>query len=95
MKKRIKSKALGQCGICKESSAFLCSSREITICGCEKVLHYGEDTVRLLLCDGIMEISGRGLCAVTYFGREIKLSGKICSVRLLDSIDKKGEEKHV
>ncbi len=67
-----------------ESSAFLRFSREITVCGCKKVLHYAPDTVRLLLSDGIMEISGEGITAATYFGREIKLSGKIDTVRLLD-----------
>ncbi len=67
-----------------ESSAFLRSSKEITVCGCKKVLHYAPETVRLLLTDGIMEISGEGITAATYFGREIKLSGKIDTVKLLE-----------
>lgn len=67
-----------------ESSAFLRSSTEITVCGCKKVLHYAPDTVRLLLSDGIMEISGENITASTYFGREIKLSGKLRTVTLLE-----------
>ena len=66
-----------------ESSAFLRSGREITVCGCRKVLHYATDEVRLLLTDGVMEISGEGISAKTYFGREIKLSGRIDGIRLL------------
>ena len=67
-----------------ESSAFLRSAKEITVCGCKKVLHYAPETVRLLLTDGIMEISGEGITAATYFGREIKLSGKLDTVKLLE-----------
>jgi len=54
------------------------------VCGCKKVLHYAPDTVRLLLSDGIMEISGENITASTYFGREIKLSGKLRTVTLLE-----------
>ncbi len=67
-----------------ESSAFLRSSGEITVCGCKKVLHYAPDAVRLLLSDGVMEISGEGITATTYFGREIKLSGRIDAIKLLE-----------
>ena len=72
-------------GAVRESSAFLRSSKEITVCGCKKVLHYAPDSVRLMLSDGIMEINGEGLTASTYFGREIRLSGRINAVRLLET----------
>ena len=65
-----------------ESSAFLRSFGEITVCGCQRVLHYSTDTVRLMLTDGIMEIEGRDISASTYFGREIRLTGRIENIRL-------------
>lgn len=77
-----KGRARDGIGLKSESSAFLCSSRELTVCGCERVMNYTPENVRLLLSDGIMEISGEGLTAATYFGREIKLSGKIDGIRL-------------
>ena len=91
MKKKAERGRLKRSGVQKESSAFLCSSREITVCGCKKVLHYAPDTVRLLLCDGMMEISGRDITATTYFGREIRLSGRIDAVRFPRN-DGKSEE---
>lgn len=84
MEKRRKPKQIRSgISVC-ESSAFLRSSREITVCGCKKVLHYAPDTVKLLLSDGVMEISGEGITAATYFGREIKLSGKIDAINLYE-----------
>ena len=71
----------------KESSAFLRSTKEITVCGCRKVLHYTSDTVRLCLFDGIMEINGEGITVSTYFGNEIKLSGKISALKITDEIE--------
>ena len=84
MKKRKKRIERRRAGLQFESGAFLRSSREITVCGCKKILHYAPNTVRLLLSDLIMEVCGEGITASTYFGREIKLSGRIETVRLSD-----------
>lgn len=87
MKKKKKYTRRSHCGIQRESGAFLCSSREITVTGCKKILHYAPDKVTLLLSDGIMEVTGEGLRAATYFGREIRLSGKIDYVKLCDAAE--------
>lgn len=81
MKKHKIKKCLTDVGLRRESSAFLRSSAEITVCGCKKVLHYAPENVRLQLSDGIMEITGEDLTAATYFGQEIKLSGRIYGIR--------------
>lgn len=82
MKKKKKYVRAFRCGMRRESGAFLCSSREMTVSGCKKILHYAPDKVILLLTDGVMEVTGEGLNAATYFGREISLSGKIELIKL-------------
>lgn len=70
-------------GIKKQSSVFAVSDREITLCECNKVLEYTPETVRLCNCDGVVEIYGCGLTVSTYFGNEIKLSGKIECIKFV------------
>lgn len=70
-------------GFKKRSSVFAVSDREITLCECNKVLEYTPETVRLCNCDGIVEINGCGLTVSTYFGNEIKLSGKIECIKFV------------
>ena len=81
--KNCKRKASAEKRHAGESSAFLRAFGEITVCGCKRVMHYAPDVVRLMLIDGIMEISGCGISACTYFGREIRLSGRIENIRLI------------
>ena len=90
MKKANKSCAAGRRRLGGESGAFLCSSREITVTGCKKILHYSTEKVILLLSDGIMEIVGQGICAATYFGREIRFSGRLSLIKLSESGEKDG-----
>ncbi len=70
-------------GRIKQSSAFIVSNREITLCECTKVIEYTPDMIKLCNCDGVIEIYGGGLTVSTYFGNEIKLSGKIESIRFV------------
>ena len=93
MKRKKKYIRAPRCGVRRESGAFLCSSREITVSGCKKILHYAPDRVTLLLTDGIMEVTGEGICAATYFGREIKLSGVIESIKLCSDGGAGGKDK--
>ncbi len=66
----------------KESSVFLLGDREVTVCGCEKVVSYAPDRVQVKLCDGTVEVCGCGLTLSSCFGEEIKLSGVVNDIKI-------------
>ncbi len=72
---------LGERGIGKESSIFVLGNREMSVCGCNKVVSYSPCLVRLENCDGFLDIIGKELQVASCFGSEIKLSGMICEIK--------------
>ncbi len=80
--KKIKISAVfGEQGTGKESSIFVLGNREMSVCGCKKVVNYSPELVRLENCDGYLDITGHGLTIASCFGSEIKLSGSICEIK--------------
>lgn len=72
----------------KESSVFLISDRELIISGCRKVAEYSDSTVTLRLFDMSLAVEGENLTIKTYFGDEIRLSGRIHDIKILGENDK-------
>ncbi len=80
--KKIKVSALlGEQGIGKESSVFVLGDREMSVCGCKKVVSYSSEFVRLANCDGFLDVRGKELQVASCFGSEIRLSGRICEIK--------------
>ncbi len=83
--KKIISGMLEGQGIGKESSIFVVGNREVSVCGCKKVVSYSYEFVRLASCDGVIDIYGAELEVASCFGSEIKLSGRIHKISFSES----------
>ncbi len=62
-------------------SAFVVFGRETTVCGCERVICYNEDSISLGMREGKLTVEGKGLNVTTFFGNEIKICGEIALLR--------------
>ncbi len=69
-------------------SAFVVFGKEMTVCGCEKVICYTDDKVVLGMRGGELIAEGKYLAVTTFFGNEIKICG---DVRLLKFEESEGK----
>ena len=58
-------------------SAFVVFGKEMTVCGCEKVVCYTDERVVLGMRGGKLTAEGKDLTVATFFGSEIKIRGDV------------------
>ena len=63
--------------ITKKSSAFVKSSKFITISGCKKIEKYSSDEIIILLTNGLVHICGNKLDLATFSNSYITVKGII------------------
>lgn len=61
------------------------SGKVAIVCGCESVMEYSDKKIILRLCKGYLSFTGEDLTLSSYFGNEIKISGKILQMFLEES----------
>ncbi|MBQ4054536.1 MAG: hypothetical protein IJD17_02400 [Clostridia bacterium] len=64
------------------SSITVTSNSEMLVDGCSGVEEYERDRVRLILLDQNLEVLGCDLRLNSFFGRQIRICGRITEVRL-------------
>lgn len=64
------------------SSMTLTSNAEMIVDGCTGVEEYESDKVKLVLCDQVLEVVGCDLRLNSFFGRQIRICGRISEVKL-------------
>ncbi len=64
------------------SDISLISNREIDMYGCKRIVAYSDTEVELELSDLKVTVCGEDLSLKTFFGKDIKISGTIASLRL-------------
>jgi len=69
------------------SSITVSGNREAEICGCEKLLLYSEECIRLKVRDGNISVNGSGLTMKSYYTDTVVIKGKIHSIELEDCCD--------
>ena len=65
------------------SSITVTSNTEMLVDGCSGVEEYESDRVRLTLFDQNLEVVGSDLRLNSFFGRQIRICGRISEVRLI------------
>lgn len=55
---------------------------ELTVRTCERILHYSETEIRLMLCDHNLKIVGGGLYCSSYMGGTVRVDGDICGIEI-------------
>ncbi len=58
-------------------------NRRVVIEGCQGILEYGEDCIRLRVCEGVLRLFGRELCMHCLNPSCAVISGKILSLEFL------------
>lgn len=58
-------------------SAFVVFGKEMTVCGCERVICYTDERVVLGMRGGRLTAEGKSLTVATFFGSEIKIRGDV------------------
>ena len=57
--------------------------RRVVIEGCQGILEYSEDCIRLRVCEGVLRLFGRGLCMNCLNPSCAVISGNILSLEFL------------
>lgn len=87
MKKRIARRVMGVFGmpeemLTKSSVLTLTSDGEVSVEGCRRVCDYQRERVELALADVNVTVYGEGLTMRAFYGRSIRISGRIRSIEL-------------
>ncbi len=53
---------------------------ELTVHGCRRILHYGEEEIRLSMKKYILSIVGEGLYCASFYNGAVRVSGRIKSL---------------
>ncbi len=64
------------------SDISIISNREVDIFGCKRIVSYSETEIELELGELRVNICGEDLSLKTFFGKDIKISGTVASLRL-------------
>lgn len=70
-------------------SAFVVFGKEMTVCGCERVISYTDECVVLGMKGGRLTAEGKDLTVATFFGSEIRIRGDVRAALFTEN----GEEK--
>ena len=54
--------------------------------GCERILEYGSEKIRLRLSDGDLSICGEGLICTSYYGSAVGIEGGIKTISFEEEI---------
>ncbi|MBQ8248966.1 MAG: YabP/YqfC family sporulation protein [Clostridia bacterium] len=69
---------VGTFGRCSSTEAV--GNREVSLCGCERLVSYTDVRVILKLCDNTVSICGEGLTMRSFSGGRISVCGRIDSI---------------
>ena len=58
----------------------LSGQNELTVRGCRRILHYGEDCIRLSLGKTVLSVMGEGLLCTAFGGGTVTVGGHICGI---------------
>lgn len=69
--------------LAKATRMEMSGNRRIIIEGCQGILEYNEDCIRLRVCEGVLRLFGRELCMNCLNPACAVISGKIVSLEFL------------
>lgn len=58
----------------------LSGQSELTVRGCRRILHYGEDCIRLSLGKTVLSVMGERLLCTAFGGGTVTVGGHICGL---------------
>lgn len=65
--------------------------RELLVGGCEGILTYSEEYIKLALRREILEVFGEGMSFTTYYGTSVGINGRIDRICFIDDGGKKAK----
>lgn len=64
---------------------------ELLVGGCERILVYSEEYIKLALCREMLEVFGVGMSLTTYYGNSLGIEGRIDRICFTDDEGERGK----
>ena len=68
-------------------SLSMFSAGELCVCGCRRILEYGEGEIRLLVGKRRLCIEGQGLLCASFSPKSMTVTGEIRALRFEEAVD--------